>query len=72
MSHMLIEISACDVFLSALQLAKSPFWGPKSHPKPLGSASAIWRAQDLFPRGVPLLSKLLTGAASPTNTLLTL
>lgn len=67
MSHMLIEIGACDVFLSALQLAKSPFWGPK----PLVYALAIWRAQDLFLSGVSLLSELLTGAASPTSPLLT-
>lgn len=69
---MLIEIGACDVFLSALQLAKSPFGGPKPHPKPLVYTPAIWRAQDLFLSGVPLLSKPLTGAASPTNPLLTL
>lgn len=35
MSHMLIEISTRNVFLSVLQFAKSPFWGSKPHPKPL-------------------------------------
>lgn len=65
---MLIEISACDVFLSAFQVAKSPSQGPK----PVVYASAIWRAQDLFLSRVPLLSKLLTGAAFPTNPLPTL
>lgn len=63
MSHMLIKISTCDVFLSALQLAKSPFWGSK----PLVYVWAIWRAQDLSLSDVPLLSKLLTGEAFLTN-----
>lgn len=67
MSHMLIEISTCDVFLSALQLASSPFWGSKPHPKPLVYAWAVWRAQDLFLDGVPLLR----GEAFLTNPLLT-
>lgn len=34
MSHILTEISTCDIFLSALQLAKAPFWDSKPHPKP--------------------------------------
>lgn len=72
MSHMLTKIHACDVCIAILQLAKSPFWGPKPRRNPLVYASAIWRAQDLSLIGVPLLSRLLTGAAFPTNLLLTL